>query len=466
MGRNSTGTALKLASEASTQLVEVPGSTRRSYADFEDVIPRHVKACRYSEFKEERWFVWFWKKAEPGKKTRVPYSCNSWRCPVCARHEAAVTFARIRDACADLPAEDFVFIVLTLDRDGFYTTDGKSRWVDAQQAYRELGAMSRKFLKRLRRWQEVQGWEDTANRWVGVVEAHRSGWPHMNLLVYAPELAQELRERKQVNAFIGKTARESILLEAMLKKHAVQSGWGPQSTAEAARSKEALAAYVTKLAAQQNATAGELAKITQKPMNAPQRFRRLRSGKGFLPPRKKSKDTTGCLVVRESTDEGFKIRPLNCAKDLDQLELLKILKDEKRVADAEVRRDEENRSRRSLGLVEIPKFPTTLLFVETGSVDPTRFKEPGGAICSDETERRRRLARAERDGLRGLDSFGMRRRRGRMDLDLRSMAEGTFHGFDDWLIEADLVEWSERMERSRVIRVDFRARGSPSGQSP
>lgn len=39
-----------------------------------------------------------------------------------------MTFARIRDACAPFDSRDFVFFVLTLDRDGYYSN---KRWLDA-----------------------------------------------------------------------------------------------------------------------------------------------------------------------------------------------------------------------------------------------------------------------------------------------------------------------------------------------
>lgn len=275
------------------------------------VLPRHVRACQHSQFGHEKWFVWTWKRGSPAIKTRVPYCCNSWRCEVCRRHEAAVTFARIKEATRreGYHPSGWVFLVLTLDRDGYYS--GKA-WVDTDTAYRELSRMSRNFLARLRR--AFNG--EPGSSWVAVVEAHRSGWPHMNLLLYAPELARELEELRVARIEAGATERESILLGGPVLQAATATGWGTQSTAEVAHSQDAIAGYIVKLAGEADATNGELAKITQAPTNAPQRFRRLRSGRGFLPPRRSNPNVTGVLVRRRRSPEGdWQICRINPSKD-------------------------------------------------------------------------------------------------------------------------------------------------------
>jgi hypothetical protein len=267
------------------------------------VLPRHVQACQWSQFGHEKWFVWTWKRGAPAVKTRVPYSCNSWRCEVCRRHEAAVTFARIKEATHKHPGgTGWVFMVLTLDRDGFYS--GRP-WVGSDDAYRQLSRQSRNFLARMRRAYDGEPGSD----WVAVVEAHRSGWPHMNLLVYAPELAQHLEHDRVARLEAGATPRESILLGGRLLEAATASGWGVQSIAEVAHDKDAVAGYIVKLI-------GEASKVTQAPTNAPQRFRRLRSGKGFLPPRRSNPNMTGVLVRRRRSLEGdWEICRINPSKD-------------------------------------------------------------------------------------------------------------------------------------------------------
>ena len=278
------------------------------------VVPKHVQHC--SRGGSRAWWLYTWKRDAPGKVQRAPYCCNSWRHDgPCARHEASVTFARIRDACAPLDPEGFVFLVLTLDRDG--RTTGKP-WSDAQEAYRELSTMSRKFMKRVNRECEREGWEAPGSRWVAVVEAHRSGMPHVNYMVYAPELARALARSRDRKLAGGATQRESVLLDGGLLAHAVACGWGYQSTAEQCRSRDALIGYVTKLTKADNVhgTAGELAKLTQLPHNAPSRFRRLRAGKGFLPPRRVNADVTGTLVRRRREYDGtLTALPLHNVKD-------------------------------------------------------------------------------------------------------------------------------------------------------
>jgi len=190
-----------------------------------------------------------------------------------------------------------VFAVLTLDRDGYFSGEP---WPNVTAAYRELSRMSRALLKRLNRFCTTRGWEAIGSRWAGVVEAHRSGWPHVNLMLYSPELAAALESARIAQLECGATARESVLLCDELLRHAKETGWGPQSTAERARSRDAVTGYITKLSGEAAQTAGELSKITQTPLSAPQGFRRLRAGKGFLPPRHKNPEWTGTVVRRVS----------------------------------------------------------------------------------------------------------------------------------------------------------------------
>ena len=279
-----------------------------------NVFPRHVRACQHSPDSFERWFLWTWPKDRQATQTRVPYSCGSWRCPVCCRHEAAVTFARIKQATSrpEYSPDGWVFLVLTLDRDGYYS--GRP-WPDVTGAYRALSKMTDNLLHRLRR--AYNG--EPHRSWVGVVEAHRSGWPHMNLMLYAPELARDLAEQTQRRLDAGSTAREAKLLGSTVLKHATEVGWGTQSTAEVAHSTDALAGYIVKLAGQHDRSMGELAKVTQAPLAAPARFRRLRSGKGFLPPRKRNENVTGVMVRRRRSMQGdWEVPPVNPPKDAAQ----------------------------------------------------------------------------------------------------------------------------------------------------
>jgi hypothetical protein len=266
------------------------------------VLPKHVQNC-INRNPRSPWAFYWWKRDNPKVKHRCAYRCGSWRCEgECARHEASVTFARIRDACAPFAAGDFVFLVLTLDRDGYYS---QKPWLNADEAYRALSGMTARFLKRLRRWMVTHGMKPIGSEWVAVVEAHRSGWPHMNLLVHSPDLARELTDRIAQRAIAGMSKRERTLLQGELLAMATATGWGAQSTAEPVRDKGAVTGYITKLAGLAGAAGAEVAKITQVPLSAPRRFRRLRSGTNFLPERRESSENvTGTLIRRTADVDG------------------------------------------------------------------------------------------------------------------------------------------------------------------
>jgi hypothetical protein len=304
--------------------------------------PRYVKRCGRDQ-------LYVWPRKNPSQMAYGPRWCGSWRHEgPCARHEAAVTFARIREAVSrsEYRRDGWLFIVLTLDRYGTYS--GKP-FESEKQAYSLLSSMSRNFIARVRRLCRRNRWTDPGSSWVSVVEAHRAGWPHMNLLIYSPELAAALeqtrlqkrrrgardilRERKRDRprlprakwalmrrkhrAQVQAAKRSSILLEGDLLKCAEKSGWGVESTAERVRRSGAVASYLVKLAGEADATTGELSKLSQAPVNADAHFRRLRSGKGFLPPRHKNKDFTG-TIVRLETDprrSAYAVVPLTQIKD-------------------------------------------------------------------------------------------------------------------------------------------------------
>lgn len=310
---------------------------------FQVVKPRHVRACVNSPTSEERWVVWWWSKDNPDRQHRCAYKCRSWRCQgECARHDASVIFARYKQAIEAVEAEQpkgvphgWVFLVLTLDRDGYY---GGTPWADVNAAFRALNKLSRKVKDRIgRRWGSVikatgkvraRHVRSIGNRWCETVEVHQSGWPHLNLVMWCPELAEHLRadhaerledpeiadavalvrdarERgEQVTPQTRERARRAVLVGGELRRIVEASGWGCQSTAEVARDIIAVAAYGAKLAGMFDAAAGELAKVTQAPLNAPERTRRLRYGKGFFPKRYKNEAVTGCLFRRQRDVRG------------------------------------------------------------------------------------------------------------------------------------------------------------------
>jgi hypothetical protein len=205
------------------------------------------------------------------------------------------------DALDPWPAEALSFWVLTLDRNG---TFGGTPWQSSSDAYKELSALSRRLLKRLNRMIDRMCGDRIGSRWMSVIEAHRSGWPHANVVLVSRTLARIVEEAQRERLAAGCTDRESMLVTGEIAAHVVGAGWGPQSTAEPIRSRDAVAGYLVKLAGEldedgtsesRGKLAGEVVKISQVPLSAPLNFRRLRSGRGFLPPRRKG-TKTGCMV--------------------------------------------------------------------------------------------------------------------------------------------------------------------------
>lgn len=220
----------------------------------------------------------------------------------------------MRDAFSTLDPTGCCLIVLTLDRYGTYS--GEKRWENAQAAYRDLSRLSNEFLKRLRKWMHRMGWGVLSNQWVATVEMHKSGWPHVNFVLWSKDLAQWIDDEKREKMSDGRmTAQEANRISGELANIVTGAGWGLVSTAERARSREESLGYITKTAGKVDESIGELAKLCQLPTNAPFRFRRLRAGKGFLPPRKKSKELTGTLVRRQNSFDGTRdVLPLHNVK--------------------------------------------------------------------------------------------------------------------------------------------------------
>jgi len=132
-----------------------------------------------------------------------------------------------------------------------------------------------------RKWQSLRQWME--RRWggrieyVGIVERHKDGWPHINLCLHSPAMLAECER-------IGWRAQRRAVNDA-----AIRSGWGLRLHWERARDVEAVAGYYVKLT-------HESAKLTQAPTNAPPNFRRLRASRGLLPPAFTSDRFTGELV--------------------------------------------------------------------------------------------------------------------------------------------------------------------------
>lgn len=224
---------------------------------------------------------------------RVPYRCGSWRHRGrCAKEKNHSDFTRIASALDGRPPEHVLLCVLTF----------KNReWSNPQQAYGRIVDGWRQVAKRLRRqWGAMQ--------YVATVEKTGAGFPHLNVIMVAPALGQVVAEHPR-------------LALAWLKKCARRHGFGWRNSLEVARSKRHVAGYIVKLAdasgldddAQQllrgsyghQRTAGEVAKLSQAPTNAPKGFRRLRASPGFLPKVAKESEYTGelCTAPLPETQE-------------------------------------------------------------------------------------------------------------------------------------------------------------------
>jgi hypothetical protein len=247
--------------------------------------PKYVKDCHFGN-----WTVNSWKKDKgtfpDGAYYRLSrYRCRSWRHPgACRNDRSAIDVDRIRGAIASTDPRAYTYLVLTFDQRRRVAAGG-----DLFGAYKALLSCWSKLRKRLiREWGPMQ--------YVAVVEQHRSGWPHLNVLIYSPSLAADCRHTATV------TRRGKVydvqgwqrIRSRWLRHHAVESGFGPITYLEPMKDGRAMSAYLVKLAGQ---LTGEMAKGSQVPVLAPRHFRRLRASVGFLPPLPKDETITGRLTL-------------------------------------------------------------------------------------------------------------------------------------------------------------------------
>ena len=267
-------------------------------------MPGYVARCPGSQYTSSLnpLTLWTWDPANPTVARRMVCRCQSWRCAGCQPYRASVDFARIEEALEPYHHDDVTFAVLTIDRNGRYSD---REWVSPREAYLELSRMQGIYMKRLNRLLASKGLDPVGSRWVSTVEAHKSGWPHLNVVMVSKGLAGLVSEASSERLAAGLTPREATLVTGELQAATVGAEFGVQSTMEVARSKRALAGYVVKVAKTHDesfrAVAGEVVKMTQVPLNAPKGLRRIRAGIRFLPPRRTS-GKTGALVER---GEGF-----------------------------------------------------------------------------------------------------------------------------------------------------------------
>lgn len=272
----STGISERSA-EAPVIIAESPPNDSEGDPTGQDRLPGYVQRCAAtapSEGPGAPWILRTWRRGEdPSKGSRGLARCGSWRCEACRRWKASQDFARIAAAFEPCPPSELVFAVVTLDQLG---TTRDVPWSDPADAHPLLSSMTRGLLARLRR--RYGG--DPGSRWVMVVEAHASGWPHANLLMHAPQLAAELE------------TDDDHLVVGELRELVTRAGWGRTTMERVRDDGRAVAGYLVKVATR------ETAKVMQLPLNASKNFRRLRSGRGFLPPVQKDPTITGAMLER------------------------------------------------------------------------------------------------------------------------------------------------------------------------
>jgi hypothetical protein len=121
------------------------------------------------------------------------------------------------------------------------------------------------------RWRTLKdriNYEWGKTQFITLIEQHRSGVPHVNVLIRNSALAQA----SEGDGWKGLRGENGKFF-----KHVVESNFGKRLWLEPIRDKEAIAGYFVKLM-------GEVTKGSQVPVMAPKHFRRIRASRGLLPP--------------------------------------------------------------------------------------------------------------------------------------------------------------------------------------
>lgn len=284
----------------------------------ERTAPQYVKNCHHGN-----WSLTTWKKDKSalpdGSRYRLtPFRCRSWRHPgYCRNQRATEDVARIRSSIVRDNPTEFLYLVLTFDQQRALR---QSRTMRAAMLWRSRALWKAGKYKASKRLKEQASKEDAlffvyrglldcwaklrkriTREWgrfsyVAVVEQHRSGWPHLNVLIRSARLAAACRTettiKRKGNLVIVQGWRR--VRSRWLRRHAVGAGFGPITYIEPVKDTEGISRYLVKLMGQ---LTGEQAKSSQVPVSAPRHFRRLRSSRGFLPPLPKDDTMTGRLTL-------------------------------------------------------------------------------------------------------------------------------------------------------------------------
>lgn len=239
---------------------ESDGSTPAESSPPAENETKSMKAC-----KSGSWTIAYWDKKNPGRQFHKVYKCKSWRHGgACRKAKGAEDFARIRDGLEKY--DGWCYMVLTIgDRDR-----------DRDDVYKRLVYALQNFQQYLKRKY------GNPYKYVALIEQHRDGWPHVNILVHNP-------------VFFAATDKRFRETRQDCKAAAERCGFGRIFWLDSVSNKEAIAGYFVKLV-------GEAVKMTQSPLAAPRRFRRLRASRGLLPPIFRNEGYTGRLCQQSITD--------------------------------------------------------------------------------------------------------------------------------------------------------------------
>jgi len=162
-------------------------------------------------------------------------------------------------------------------------TFNPGQWACAWDAYRGGARLWDKRLRR--RLEKSYGRLEYLQTW----ERHRSGWPHLNLLLRSEALQERVQALPSDHPWIptgnhgaGRRAHRTRWRRE-LARIAPECGFGMRVWVEIVDSREAVSAYLVKIA-------DEISRSTfktgdQRPLGAPPHFRRIRASRGLLPPR-------------------------------------------------------------------------------------------------------------------------------------------------------------------------------------
>lgn len=258
-----------------------------------------------------------------GEVALYPFRCKSWRCTRCAPQVNARAAVRIEGALGRRVLDELLFLTLTFDQrrmtlrmlrkcPGIALEEAQERarawaWRVCGRTWKRLrdalayryghafkvsnprpkGRRRKAWLSRRRkaRIDYVQTWEQ-----------HRSGWPHVHAVFWAPEVARDVRRRGFFAGVDTKGEPRDLWrwTRQVLVPLAVRAGFGRIADVQFPRKDgAALAGYLVKLAGELTGSHSK----DQTPVEAPRGFRRLRATPKWLSPvAKAASEWTGAVL--------------------------------------------------------------------------------------------------------------------------------------------------------------------------